>query len=149
MPGQEKTPEIFIAEIKQALKKSPSALKKFAASLPPEEKAVYDALAAKIKEAEAGIEEQVKIMEDAQKKANELQMSIAGLEGEMELFRMEHSLSAEDLKAYKEAKAKYDAALAKIREWLATEPEENEENMKIFAEMRDEILELEAELSKY
>ena len=147
--GRDKTPESFIAEINLALKNGPAAMEKFVASLSPEVKAAYEELAAKMKAAETSLEEQMKIMEDAQKKAEALQQSVAEMEEQMKLFRLEHALSAEDFAAYKETKAKYDAAIAKIQAWLATQPEENEENMKIFTEMRDEILGLEAELSKY
>lgn len=147
--GENKTPESFIAEIQQVLQNSSAAMDQFSATLTPEKKAAFEALTQQLADARNALDEQMKIIDEAGNKAEELQRSIMKLEDDMKDFRLEQTLSEEDLQAYRETKAKYDAAIEKIEAWIATQPAQNEENMTLFNEMRDEILSLQEQLSNY
>jgi thioredoxin-related protein len=146
---QDKTPEIFIGEIKKALSKSTGGKEALLAKLSPEKKAEYEKLDAQLKEQEKTLEKQIEAIEAAQKKAEDAQLAVMKAEGAIEMFRMEQELGADAFKEYKETREKYDAAIENITDWINTEPEQNEENLEFYQKMVTEIQELEAKLSEY
>jgi len=147
--GREKTPESFMGEVKQVLLNSAAEVEKFKASLSPEKKGAYEVLTDTLSEMKQLLDEQMKIIQSANMKVEKITQSIENVEAKIQYFRLEQRLSAEELKAYKELKDQADAATKKLEDWIATSPERNDENMKLYQEMVSEIQTLEAQLSKY
>lgn len=147
--GRDKTPEIFIAELRQLFSSRAVEMGKFMESLDPEQKAAFLELKTTLENTKALLAEQVRIMEEAKTKTQELGQSIADAEKEMQLFRMQQQLGAEEFKAYKELQDKLDAAMKKMTDWIATNPARNDENVKLYAEMNKEIQTLQEQLSEY
>ena len=147
--GRDKTPASFIAEVEATLQNTPQAKEEFLNNLSPEKKAEYQKLTQKLEAAKNQFDQQVEVIQEAQKKADEMQMAIMKAEGAIATFRMEQKLSPEDFKVYQETRTQYDAAVEKLTTWIAGEPEQNEENMKLYQEMISEIQTLEGQLSAY
>jgi len=147
--GREKTPESFIGEIKQVLLNSAGEMDKFMASLTPEKKDAFEALTATLSEKRQELDVQMQIIQTANETVEDLTKSIENVEADIKMFRLEQRLSEEELKAYKELKDQAAAATKKLEDWIATGPERNDENMKLYQEMVSEIQKLELQLSQY
>lgn len=147
--GRDKTPASFIAELKQLLRSRSVEIERFMQSLDAEKRAAYDALASKLTETEKRLDAQIAIAREAEANMQELRKAVVDLEQEMLLFRLEQELSPEQFEAYKEIKGKYDAAIQEMEDWLATNPGNTEENVKLFETMRDTIMSLQEKLSAF
>lgn len=147
--GRDKTPEIFIAELKKLFSSRAAEMGKFMESLDPEQKAAFLELKTTLEHTKTLLAEQVRIMEEAKTKTQELGQSIAEAEKEIQMFRMQQQLGAEEFKVYKELQEKIDAAMKKMTDWIATNPERNDENVKLYQEMNKEIQTLQEQLSEY
>ena len=147
--GEEKTPASFIGEIKVLLENSASKQQKLIDSLSPEKKAEYEKLQVQLLAANEKLEAQTKAIQEAQDATTQTQLLVMEIEGNIELFRMEQKLDADNFKTYKELKVKHDAAFEKLRKWIESEPEQTQENFALYQEMRDEIQKMEEQLSQY
>jgi thioredoxin-related protein len=154
--GRDKTPESFIAELKSLFFSRAAEVEKFTGSLAPEKKIAFQELNAKLEKTKALLDTQSKLldtqnklMEETEKKIAELEQSVADAEKEIKMFRMEQQLGAEEFKAYKELQDKFDAAVTKLENWIATGPDHTDENTRLYEAMMEEIQTLQAQLSKY
>lgn len=147
--GEDKTPESFIGEIKQVLLNSATEIEKFKASLSPEKQKAFELLMTTRSEMKQLLDEQTKVIQEANEKVELVAKSLENVEADIKMIRLEQSLSEEDLKAYKELQEQAAAATRKLEEWIATSPERNEENMKVYQAMVSEIKTIQEQLSNY
>ena len=147
--GSDKTPESFIAELKKVFRARAVEQAKFVDALDAAKKATYEQLTAELERTKELIDEQIKLIEDAGAKVENLQQTIADQEKALHLFRMEQELSEEAFKAYEALVDQYDAAIQKLQSWAATNPPRTDENVQIYEEMVTEIQAIEEKLSAY
>lgn len=146
--GRDKTPESFEAELKKLFSMRSTELAKFADTLSPEKKAEYVALTTKLTTDKQALKEQTKIIADANTKASDLQEAIEKTEEDIRMFKIAQQ-GADKLNEYKDLKTKLDAANKKLSDWINTDPEKNDDNIKLYTDMQAEIQKLEEALSKF
>lgn len=146
--GRDKTPESFRGELAVLLRMRPAVVAEYTASLSPEDQTAFKALNDKLEQVKAEKKAAEAEVAAIAEKIEALDDSISQLENELNEFRVAQ-LGEDQLKEFKDLKARRDAATKKLADWLAASPERNDETMKLYQEMVSEIQTLEEQLSKY
>jgi thiol-disulfide isomerase/thioredoxin len=146
--GREKTPESFQGELAVLFKNRRAAMAEYMASLSPEGQAAFTVLNEKLEQGKAQKKAAEAEVVALASQIKELDDSISKLEDELTEFRVAQ-LGEDQLAAFKELKARRDAATSRLADFIAGSPERNDENMKLYQEMVSEIQTLKEQLSKY
>jgi thioredoxin-related protein len=146
--GEDKTPASFQVEVEALGRNRAAVLAAFAAGLSEEDKATFDALNAKLAEKKAALEQVQITLTAAQEQADVLHQEIGDTTTELKEFRIGLS-GAEQLAEYTALKATFESEMKAFSAWIATQPEENEENMTKFETMRNNLMKLSAELEAF
>lgn len=146
--SEDATPESFAAGIQVLLRYRPSEVAKYTKTLSSADKATYKKMIVQMSQTRQGIAEQEQLAATAQKQIEDLKKKAVILQETAAEFRAS-KLGPETLKQYKELKATYDAAEKKIADWIATQPERNQENVQKYQAMVSELSGLDARLSMY
>lgn len=146
--GRNKTPESFQGELAVLFKNRPAAIAAYIASLSPEDQVAFKALNDKLSKAKADRKTAEAKVEAAQKQVEEIDASIGKLEDDLTEFRVAQ-LGEDKLKEYKDLQAQLKAKEKELDDWLATNPENNEENMTKFQAMQSELQELNSKLEAF
>ena len=146
--GRDKTPASFQGELEKLFLKRPAALAKYAESLSPEARTKFEALTHKMTEQQAASKVVNAEIAEATQRSEELTVSIATLEEELQDFRV-NQLSEDQQKKYKELKAAFESKEKELEDWLGTQPERSEENMEKFQAMQSELQALGSKLEAY
>lgn len=146
--GRDKTPASFRTEVENLRQSSASAIAAFAASLKPEDKAKFESLNTQLAEKREALKAAETELAAAQEKTDELGGKITTLETELKEFRIAQAGPAK-LKEYQALKTQQETKEKELREWLASGPEKNDENMKKFEAMRKELTELTSKIDAF
>ena len=146
--GRDKTPASFQGELQALFSNRPAAIAKYAESLSPEARAEFDALNATMAKQKAASKAAKAEVADAQQRAADLEELISKSEEELQDFRVSQ-LSEAQQKEYKELKASFESKEKELQDWLATQPDRSEENMKKFQTMQTELQSLGSKLETY
>ncbi|MDF7801961.1 thioredoxin family protein [Pontiellaceae bacterium B1224] len=146
--GQDKTPASFQMEVEALGRNRATVLAAFAAGLSAEDKATFDALNAKLAAKKAALEKAEAALVSAQTDVETLSVDIGETQTELKEFRI--GLSGEERFAeYTALKAQFETEVEAFNQWIATQPQENEENMAKFETMRGNLMKLAAELEAF
>ncbi|MDF7808879.1 thioredoxin family protein [Pontiellaceae bacterium B12219] len=146
--GQDKTPASFQAEVEALGRNRAAVLAAFAAGLSAEDKATFETLTATLAEKKAELEQVETALAAAQIRADELSEEIGAANTELKEFRIGLS-GPEQLAEYTALKTQFETEMAAFSEWIATQPEENPENMTKFETMRSSLMALAAQLEAF
>jgi len=146
--GRDKTPASFRAEVENLRRNSASAMAAFAASLKPEDKAKFESLNTQLADTRNALKAAETELAAAQEKTEQLGGELADLETELKEFRIAQAGPAK-LKEYQALKTELETKENELREWLASDPEQNDENMKKFEAMRNELMELSSKIEAF
>lgn len=139
--GQEKTPASFKAELEALLRNRPAAQAAFMASLDAAEKETFAAMSGELAAKKAALEKAEADAAAAQQQAEALGGEIGELEMKIKEFRVAQ-LGDAKLAEFKALQAQRDAKMKELTDWIATEPEQNEENTAKFEAMRTVVMDL-------
>lgn len=146
--GQDKTPASFQMEVEALGRNRAAVLAAFAAGLSAEDKAIFDALNAKLTAKKAALNKAAAAVASAQADVETLSEEIGEVNTELKEFRI--GLSGEErLAEYTALKAQFESEMEVLNQWIAGQPEENEQNMKIFEAMRGNLMKLAEQLEAF
>ena len=146
--GRDKTPASFQGELEKLFRNRPASIARYAASLSPEARARFDAINAKMAKQKAANKAVKAEVADAKQRAANLEESISKSEEELQDFRVSQ-LSETQQKEYKELKASLESKQKELEDWIATQPERSEDNMKKFEALQGELQSLGSKLEAY
>jgi len=146
--GQEKTPESVIEELSVLLRYRTAEIAKYSSNLKPQAKSAYLDIVNQITESTEAIKGHKQKISVAKLKLEELTMKVVNLKASAQEFRATQ-LGGDEVRKYKKAKTKLDKVRKQLEDWLGTNPDRSDENMKKYQEMSTSIQELTAKLSKY
>ena len=146
--GQEKTPKSFIAEIASATRYTAASVARFTKGLTPAKRREYMEIVDRIAENSESKRAEEERIKEAQARIAELEEKAAELKWSATEFRA--SLKGpEKLKECRRLRTELEAAEQKLKDWLATGPQQTPENMKKYRSMAAEIGRLRGELDEY
>lgn len=117
-------------------------------TLTPEAKAEFKAINTKISQNKAAQKEIENEIEAASDRLDALMGTQSELEEQLRDFRIK--LKGEETYAeYKKAKVAFEAQEQELIDWIATEPEHNDENTQKFQAMQNELQKLHTALQQY
>ena len=144
--GRDKTPASFQAEVEAIASMTASKVQAFAKSLGAEKGPEYVKMFEQIKKNEA----ELKAAQEAyNQKVQSLNEEIASLKNNMEETRVISRLKPEQVEDYKKTRIELKDAQAALTKFLASKPEQNLENMKIYQDLGAKIKEIQGKLSKF
>jgi len=146
--GHDKTPTSFLGELEVLFRNRPKAIAKYVASLSSEAQTEYKNLNEKLSTAKEDRNAAEKTMMEVSQQLEELTETILALEESLRDFRAKQ-LGEEKYTEYTEAKTAFKTKEQELQNWIGTQPERNEENMKKFQTMQGELQELSSKLEKY
>lgn len=146
--GEDKTPEIFRAELRQILRSRAAEIARYSRELSPADRDAYGKLMDGVAAARKSVREQEQQLAAARKKLAELQQQGAASEEKAVLFRV-HKLGPDAVKEYGELQARLEQVRTKLADWMQTEPPRTQENMEKFKAMNREIQQLASKLREY
>jgi len=144
--GRDKTPASFKAEVEALASMTSSKVQAFAKALGGEKGPEYLKMFEKIKQNEA----ELKAAKEAHnKKVKELTEEISSLKSTMEETRVMSRLKPEQFEEYKAARTELKKAKSALEKFLAGNPAQNKENMKIYQDLGAKVKAAQAKLSKF
>jgi protein disulfide-isomerase len=154
--GQDKTSSSFIEELENVLKYSRASIESFAGTLSPDSKTKYLSYFAEMQNLEnernewaktvtAWTPDKVSAYEDYENRLKEISMKIR----DMEIDKYASALDASDANQYRILNSKLKAAQAEFDAWLATRPQRNEENTKLYENYQSRVQALTMDISQY
>ena len=146
--GEDKTAASFQKELEGLFRNRAATMEKYAASLAPEDRATFKALVTKLAEQELAVVQAEEAMIAAELKIEELTETIALTEEEMQEFRVSQ-LPAAEQKVFTDLKDRFADTRMELISWLATDPEQTEENSEKFQTMQTELQECLLKLEAY
>lgn len=147
--GSNKTPASFLAELQELLHLSLSGIEAYADSLSPGDQTAYLALVNQLKATTQSKEQTQTKMTELQIKLTQLAQEEELLKDDIRFFRVAMQLDTDERKTFEELTVKLREAKQTLIDWLGSNPEQNEYNIKLYQEMYSLLQELEEELAQY
>ncbi len=140
---QQITPQGFIGKLKPILAERQESLTRFIAQMPAAEGAALK----KACDERAAIRKEIN---ELQNRMTQLGSTLSDLDGKIESMRTKalvDKMKPADASVYRNAQTELAAARKELQEWIATNPERNEENGKKFQSMNGRIGDLERRIT--
>lgn len=146
--GRNKTPKSFIAEIASATRNSAGSAASFAEKLSPAKKREYMKIVDRMAKNRKQMQAEKDRIAKAQAKVKELELEDAKLKDATTELRVS-TLGREKLAEYKQLQSDLDAEEKKLKDWMATGPQQTQENTKKYQSMQSKIQTIKEKLGEF
>lgn len=144
--GRDKTPSSFKAEVEAVAAMTESRVKAFADSLGGEKGSKYLEMYKKIQQNDSDLKA---AKDQYESKVKNLSEETKELKSKMEEARVISRISEDKVEEYLKLRGELKAAEAAVEKFLAGQPAQNQENMKIYQELGGKVKEIQSKLSKF
>lgn len=141
---KEITPSLFIGKLKAVLTERASALDALTATMPDKDAAAFKKARAERTAAQAELQQ-------LQTRENQLAAQLVALNTTITTLRTDAliaKLPPEQAKKYRETQTALSAAKKELEQWIATKPQQSEENTAAYTAMSKKIADLETQLTR-